>query len=488
MPDSALDLIVVGGGTAGLVGAHAAAQIGARVALVERGRTGGDCLWTGCVPSKALLAVADTLHSVRRSAPYLVEDVSAHAVVDVQAVMRHVRSAIRTIEPVDSPEALREVGVQVVHGEAQFVSDHSVVVAGRTMAFHRALLATGAAPRLPDIPGLVESAPWTTETLWDAMDELDRVPERIVVIGGGPVGCEMSQAFARLGSSVTLVEVADRVLPREDPEAAAIVVDALRSDGVDVRLRTRVAAVSAADDRAWRVALDDGHAPDSVPAQHILVATGRSPRTRGLSLDVAGVRLTPSGAVAVDSHLRTSNPRVFAAGDVTPFPHLTHLAAYHAGIAAVNALLGLRRRVDLRAVPRVTYTDPEVAAVGAPTWSDDPAYAPRTVTRRHDHVDRAIAEGRIEGFSRLTLDRRGRVVTGATLVGPRAGESIAELGLAVRRRTPLTTLAATVHAYPTYADGPWNAAVDEVRRRLGAPAAQAAGRVAVAMRRSWPRR
>lgn len=485
MPDTAWDLLVIGGGTAGLVGAHAAALIGARVALVERDRTGGDCLWTGCVPSKALLSVADTLAGARRSAAFVVDGVGTDPEVDMRAVMRHVRAAIAAIEPVDSPQALRDAGVEVVHGQARFVSDHSVAVAGRTMTFHRALLASGAAPRLPDIPGLTECQPWTTETLWDALDDLDRVPERIVVIGGGPVGCEMSQAFARLGSSVTLVEMTDRVLPREDPEAAAIVVDALRCDGVDVRLRTRVITVSGACGRAREIALDDGHRRERVSAERILIATGRSARTAGLGLDMAGVRLTSGGAVAVDHHLRTSNPRVFAAGDVTPFPHLTHLAGYHAGIAAANALLGARRRVDLRAVPRVTYTDPEVAAVGAPTWSNDPALVPRTVTRRHDHVDRAVTEGRTEGFSRLAMDRRGRRITGATLVGPRAGESIAELGLAIRRRTPLTALAATVHAYPTYADGPWNAAVDDVRRRLAAPAVQAAGRAVVAVRRSW---
>jgi pyruvate/2-oxoglutarate dehydrogenase complex dihydrolipoamide dehydrogenase (E3) component len=457
------------------VSAYTAAELGARVALVERDRTGGDCLWTGCVPSKALLAAAHTVATARRASRFASV---GRPEVDMAAVRRHVRSAIATIEPVDSPDALRAAGVTVLVGQAELTGPAALTVDGQPHRFRRAVLATGAAPVVPTIPGLVEVQPVTSESVWD----LERLPERLLVIGGGPVGCEMSQAFARLGAAVTLVEIGDRLLPREDPDAARIVADALRADGVDLRLGQQVARVLGHPAGAGQAVVDDGTSQTAVAFDACLVAVGRRARTAGLGLDRADVRLTPSGAVAVDRYLRTSNPAIWAAGDVTPFPHLTHLAAHHAGLATANALLGLRRGVDLSAVPRVVYTDPEVAAVGRSTWSNDPATPVRTITRHHDHVDRAIAEGRTEGFSRLALTRTGSRIIGATIVGPRAGESIAEMTLAVRARMRVTDLAATMHAYPTYADGPWNAAVDEVRRRLAHPRVQRVARAWIASR------
>jgi pyruvate/2-oxoglutarate dehydrogenase complex dihydrolipoamide dehydrogenase (E3) component len=476
------DLLVVGGGTAGLVAAYAGAEIGARVALVERERTGGDCLWTGCVPSKALLWAASSVASARRAESFARVGTIE---VDFAAVMAHVRSAISTIEPVDSPRALEEAGVTVIAGDAAFVGPRSVVVNGMTQPFHHVMVATGAAPTVPSIDGMPEAHVLTSETVWS----LDVLPPRLLVVGGGPVGCELSQAFARLGSQVTLVESGDRLLLREDPEAARIIASALAADGVDVRLRHRVSRVVPHDHRrSGSAVVSDGQDEARLDYDAILVAVGRTPRTDGLGLEAAGVALTQSGAVVVDRYQRTSNPRVWAAGDVTPVPHLTHLAAAHAGAAASNALLGLRRSVPMNVVPRVTYTEPEVAAVGVPTWAATPRHQPRTVTRHHDHVDRAIAEGRTDGFSRLTLSPRGNRVIGATIVGPRAGESIAEMTLAVRTGTTTTGLASTVHAYPTYADGPWNAAVDEVRRRLAQPVVQRATRATLAARRERWRR
>jgi pyruvate/2-oxoglutarate dehydrogenase complex dihydrolipoamide dehydrogenase (E3) component len=479
MVGSPWDLIVIGGGSAGLVSAYTAAELGARVALVERHRTGGDCLWTGCVPSKSLLSAAGTVAAARRAKEYAAV---GSLDVDFGAVIRHVRSAISTIEPVDSVEALEAAGVTVLRGEAVFTGVSTMMVDGSAQPFLQAMLATGAAPIVPDIPGLADVEPWTTETLWD----VESLPERLVVIGGGPVGCEMSQAFARLGSRVTLVEATHRLLPREDPDAGALVEEALRRDGVDVRLGQHVGKVVGEPGGPGEVVLNGGVTPVGFDA--VLVAVGRAARTGGLGLDRAGVLLTSGRAVRVDKHLRTTNPRIWAAGDVTPVPHLTHLASQHGGLATANALLGLRRTVDMAAVPRVTYTDPEVAAVGEPTWASTPRPAPRTVTRHHDHVDRAIAEGRTDGFSRLTLTSNGARIVGATIVGPRAGESIAEMTLAVRRRMRVTDLAATIHAYPTYADGPWNAAVDEVRRRLAHPRAQQASAAGLAVRRRWLQR
>jgi pyruvate/2-oxoglutarate dehydrogenase complex dihydrolipoamide dehydrogenase (E3) component len=467
------DLVVLGGGTAGLVGAHAAAMLGARVALVERDRTGGDCLWTGCVPSKTLLAAASRVAAVRRPPAFVTV---GEAVVDFSAVMEEVRGAIRAIEPVDSVEALEDAGITVLRGQAEFDGVGSVVVDGERHAFANALLATGADPVAPDVPGLAQVEPLTSESVW----QLDDLPGRLLVLGGGPVGCELGQAFARLGSRVTLVEAGARVLPHVDPDAAAVVHRALVSDGVEVLTGSTVERVEGA---AVRVSTPAGRR--DVAVDRVLVAVGRRARTAGIGLDRAGVTVSGLGAVVVDRFLRTTNPRVWAAGDVTPYPHQTHLAAYHAGVATANALLGLRRDAHRAPIPRVVFTDPEVAMVGAPTWAVGAAPAPRTVTRHHDHLDRAITDARTDGFSRLALERRGGRIIGATLVGPRAGESVNTVTLAIARRMSPAGLVGVVHAYPTYGDGAWNAAVDEVRARLASPAARRAAAVSLGVRRAW---
>jgi pyruvate/2-oxoglutarate dehydrogenase complex dihydrolipoamide dehydrogenase (E3) component len=450
------DLLVIGGGTAGLVAAHTGAQLGARVALVEEHRTGGECLWTGCVPSKALLAAAEVVATVRRGREYVVaEGVRA----DFPAVMAHVRRAIAVIEPVDSPQSLRDVGVEVVTGRAVFDGPASVVVGDERVEFRRAVLATGSEPVMPDVPGLLAAGPLTSETVWD----LAELPPRLLVLGGGPAGCELSQAFARLGAQVTLVHRGPRLLPRFDPDASAVVAAALERDGVAVRPSHHVMRVDGGPGEPGEAVLAGPGGESRVGHDAVLVATGKRARTGDLGLDRAGIVTDDHGAAVVDGRLRTSNPRVWAAGDVTPAPRLTHVASYHAGIAATNALLGLRLRPDVSAVPHVVFTDPEVAAVGTATHSTV-GRLPRTVTAGHDHVDRAVTDARTEGFTRLAVGATGRV-TGATIVGPRAGESVAELALAVRRKVRVTTLASTVHPYPTYGYGPWDAAVTEVRRR-----------------------
>ena len=437
-----VDLLVIGGGTAGLVGARTAAQLGASVLLVERERTGGDCLWTGCVPSKALLAAASAAAGARSAARLGVHVDGVR--VDVAGVMAHVKGAMATIAPVDSPATLAKAGVVVRTGSARFTGPDAVEIDGERVPFRHALIATGSDPAVPPVPGLEGAL--TSDTVWD----LTELPGRLTVLGGGSIGCELGQAFARLGCTVTLVEMADRLLPNEDAGAAALVAGALRADGVDVRTGARVESADGGS-----VVLAGG---ERVEGDAVLVALGRSPDTSGLDPAAAGVRLTERGHVEVDASLRTTNPRVHAAGDVTGHPQFTHVAGVHGALAASNAVLGLRRRVDLRAVPRVTYTSPEVAAVGAPDGS---------VVRVHDNadVDRAVADGGTAGFTRLVLDRRGRLV-GATVVGPRAGEVLAELTLAVRKGLPATVVAGTIHPYPTYGDAPWNAALAETRARL----------------------
>ena len=479
------DLLVLGGGTAGLVGAYTAAALGARVALVERHRTGGDCLWTGCVPSKALQAAASRVAAVRRPPAYLT---SGSVSVDFSRVMGEVRGAIAAIEPVDSIEALTEAGVTVLTGHASFAETGSVSVDGERHDFHHALVATGAEPVVPLIPGLDHLGPVTTETVWD----LDDLPDRLLVVGGGPAGCELAQAFARLGSEVTLVEKGGRLLRHVDPDASAAVRRALAADGVRVLTDSVLVDVEARSGRVrvtgTRPRPSDTTSSHDVTVDRLLVAVGRRSRAAGIGLERAGVSLTRRGAVAVDATLRTSNPHIWAAGDVTAYPHQTHVAAAHASLAVTNALLGTRRRADRLVVPRVVFTDPEVAHVGADTWAERGARPPRTITRTHDHVDRAIAEARTDGFSRLALDRRGSRIVGATLVSPRAGESVAALTLAIEKGMSPTALAATVHAYPTYNDGPWTAAVDEIRRRLRQPGARrAVGALLAGRRAQWRR-
>lgn len=477
--DRTWDLLVVGGGTAGIVGAKTAARLGARVVLVERDRPGGDCLWTGCVPSKSLIAAASAAAQARRADCLGVTagDVS----VDFPRVMQHVHDAIATIAPVDSPEALREAGVTVLQGEARFTSPRTVQVAERTLRFHHALLATGAAPTVPPVPGLDEAQPWTSDSIWDITD----LPGRLVVIGGGAIGSELGQAFARLGSHVTMVETGPRILAKEDPDAAAVVQQAMEADGVDLLLGHRLAEVRGTRRDGGEVVLEHDGGRRRVPYDALLVAVGRTPRTSDLGLDTAGIALDDRGSVVVDAMLRSSNNRIWAAGDLTGHPQFTHLAGVHGSLAATNAVLGLRRTVETDAVPRVTFTAPEVAAVGAPTWSED-GPAPMTVTREHTHVDRAVTERSTAGFSRLTVGSRHRVV-GATVVGPRAGEALAELTLAVREGLSTGDLSGTTHAYPTYADGPWNAAIMDTQARLEQPAAQVLTRTLTVGRRLWSR-
>ena len=467
------DLLVVGGGTAGIVGAKTAARLGARVLLVERDRTGGDCLWTGCVPSKALLAAADVAATARRGHRLGVR--VAEVTVDFSEVMEHVRAAIDHIAPVDSVAALEQAGVSVRTATARLTGPQSAEVDGSPVHFRQALIATGAAPALPAIPGLRDVDHLTSETVWG----LTELPPELTLLGGGTIGCELGQAFARLGSRVTLVEGADRILPREDPRAAAEVHRALSEDGVRLHTGAGVSRVEPQGGGAGVLHLEDGR---QVPFSCLLVAVGRTPRTRDLGLAAAGVGVDDRGFVVVDDLLRTTQPHIWAAGDLTGHPQFTHTAGVHASLAASNAVLGLRRKVDLTAVPRVTFTDPEVAAVGLDTGT--PAAGLRALDLPHTHVDRAVAEGALTGFTRLVVDRGGHLL-GATVVGPRAGETLGELTVAITRGLTTRDLAGVTHAYPTYNDGPWNAAISDVQSQLDRPATRRALGALGRVRRWW---
>jgi pyruvate/2-oxoglutarate dehydrogenase complex dihydrolipoamide dehydrogenase (E3) component len=456
-----VDLLVVGGGTAGLVAAVGAANQGARVVLVERHRTGGDCLWTGCVPSKSLIEAANAAHTASHSRHLGVD--SGSVTVDLAAVMDHVHGAVGALAHHDSPERLRREGVEVVTGDARFVGPDVVDVDGRELRFSRALIATGAGPAIPPIPGLEEVAPLTNEDLW----ELKRAPDPLVVLGGGPVGVELGQAFARLGVSVTLVELTDRLLPREEPEASEVVARQLRADGLAVRLGTRAMAVEVGEHGRHLAVTGPGGA-DRVPFDRLLVAVGRTPRTGSLGASAAGVRLDERGAVVVDARLRTSNHRIYAAGDVTLQLPFTHVAAAHGATVVQNALFGLRAEVDHDRIPWVTFSSPEVARVGLTVAEARRRFGPRirVRTQPHSEVDRAVTAGATAGFARLVGDPKGRLV-GATVVGPRAGETIGELTAWLVSGAKLGTIARTsTHAYPTWSEDVAGASLQELRVTL----------------------
>lgn len=469
MPTDA-DVVVVGGGTAGIVAAKTAAGFGVRVVLIERERPGGDCLWTGCVPSKALIAAASTAATIRYARSFGID--AGEPRVDFPRVMAHVSRAIAEIAPVDSPEALTEAGVIVVAGDAVFTGPDTVAVGSGSLHFGQAIITTGASPSVPPISGLDTTAYLTSETLWS----LASLPERLLIIGAGTVGCEMAQAFARLGSAVTLVGRAETILPREDASASAILSAALTDEGVHILTSTTVTRI------------DDGEAiTDTGLActfDKVLVATGRTPRTVALGLESAGVSLEEHGYVVVDDHLRTTNPRIWAAGDLTGHPQFTHVAGMHGSLAASNAVLGVLRKIDKTGTPRVTFTDPEIASAGIDVRTAKRIPGLRLQTLGHDDVDRAVTEGKTTGFTTLVLDGKRRIV-GASVVGPRAGETIGELILAVRQGLRTRDLAGATHPYPTYNDGPWNAAVGDVRSQLNSPVVSRALHTVAKARARW---
>lgn len=464
--DDPVDFLVLGGGTAGIVGAKTAARLGARTTLVEQARTGGDCLWTGCVPSKTLLSAAAHAVADRRS---------AGGEPNFAQVRARITTAINTIEPEDSPESLEAAGVTVLNGTVRFTGRGEADVDGRKIRFRHALIATGSTPTVPPIPGLETARMVTSETIWDLPD----LPRNLVIIGGGPIACELGQAFARLGSNVTIL-ARSGILPKEDRQAAALVRQSLKADGVAIAENESADRVETTDAGDSTVHTSSG---STVDADVILVAAGRTPRTTGLGLEHVGVECDDAGHVQVNSAMRSSNSFIWAAGDVTQNPKFTHLAGVHASTAASNAILGLRRSVS-STIPRVTYTSPEVAAVGV----TDPSGPGLTSSKiALEKTDRAITEDETAGFVQLVIGKRGRIV-GGTIVGPRAGESLAELALAVEQKMSTRELAGVTHPYPTYNDAVWNAAIAHARSGLDSPLARIAVKVLSAVARVRSRR
>lgn len=454
MTSEEYDLVAIGGGTAGLVSAAGAAHLGVRPALVERAALGGDCLWTGCVPSKALIASARLAHAMRHADRLgLTSAAPRHAFA---TVMERMRNARRVVQRHDDPERFRAMGVDVHFGTARFVSEREIDVEGvGTLRSRRFVIATGAVPVVPPIPGLEEAGYLTHESLFD----IEALPSRVTVLGAGPVGLEMAQALHRLGAAVTVVEIEPRILPEDDADAAERLRGLLEAEGIDFRLGAKAIAVSSGDD-VKSVGLADGGVVDG---EEILIATGRRPALDDLDLERAGVRVE-GAAIVVDETLRTSNAHVWAAGDVTGGMKFTHVAEYMAKTALRNALVPGWSDVDYGVVPRVTYTDPEVAHVGL---SSEKAEAAGGLTYAYelDDLDRAIVDGTTDGFVKVSADGRGRVL-GATILAPHAGDLLMPLVLAMRHGLTLAALSDTIFPYPTMVEGVKRTANEFQRGRL----------------------
>ena len=457
------DLIVVGGGAAGLVTSAGAAGIGARVALIEHDRLGGECLWNGCVPSKALIACARAAHAVSTASRFGVGVRGSD--VDFGRVMEWVVEAQRRIEPHDSPERFRSLGVEVIRGTARFVGERTLRVDGRTMAAKRVVIATGSKPAVPPIDGLADVPFLTNETVFS----LDHQPETLLVLGAGPIGLELAQAFARLGTTVRLLDAAPQLLPREDAELSELLGRRLAAENVEILLGTTVTRVFR-EGRTIRLSAARGDGtPVTVEGDTLLVATGRVSNVGPIEPEKAGVETGKLGVV-VDERLRTTADGVWAAGDVTGGLRFTHVADYQARLVVRNAFFPLASKADYSVVPWVTFTDPELAHVGLtePEARERHGAGVRVWRRPFSDVDRAITDGEPWGMVKLVTDRRGKVL-GGHILGYGAGNMIAEVALAMKHGVPASKLSSTVHAYPTHAEAIKQAAEGYQRSRFQGP-------------------
>ncbi|MDA1259664.1 MAG: mercuric reductase [Planctomycetota bacterium] len=471
-PAERYDLLVLGAGTAGLIAASIAAGLGARVALVEQHLMGGDCLNAGCVPSKALLAAAHRIAAARRLSDYGAS--GGEPVVDFAAVMERMRRLRAQIGPHDGAERFRKLGVDVFRGRGSFAGPDLAEVEQAdgtllALSFKRALIATGAGPMTLPVPGFAEADCLTNETLF-ALTEL---PRELVVVGAGPIGAEMAQAFARFGSKVRIVALDSRLLPREDAEAAALVDQALRADGVEMQLGAGLDRLEMRGGKKivhWAVPGPGGTTLErgEVAGDDVLLALGRVPRVEGLGLEQAGVAYTKKG-VQVDEGLRTTNPRIFAAGDVAGLWQFTHAADHMARIVIRNAFFFGRGRHAALPMSWCTYTDPEVAHVGLyGNESERAGCALEELRMDFKELDRAILEGETEGFAKIVIERESGKLRGATVAGPHAGEILAGALLPVAQGLKATALASAIHPYPTIASV-WGRLGDAANRRRFTP-------------------
>ncbi len=441
--------VVIGAGTAGLVVAAATAGLGGRVALIERGPMGGDCLNFGCVPSKALISSARVADRMRRADVW---GFQAHEPkFSFRDVVARVRARRAQIAPHDSQERFEQLGVEVFRGEATFHSPNEVRVGSQTLRGARIVIATGTSPAVPDLPGLSDVPYFTNETIFD---ELEERPRSMIVLGGGPIGCELSQAFARLGVKITLVQRGSRLLPKEDAEVGEVIVPLLERDGVCCRTNLEAKSIRKTGD-GISLTVSGNRGEEVIEAQALLIATGRRPNTSALDLAKAGLSSGPRG-LEVNSRLQTSQPHIFAAGDIVGPYHFTHMADYQARIVARNILMPfsfLYQKAEYSTVPWATYLDPEVGRVG---MNEDEARARNVAYDIYrsavPDLDRAVVEDETEGFVKILTARGTDRILGVTMVASHAGDLIHEFALAMKHRIGLGQISSVIHAYPTFAE------------------------------------
>ena len=439
------NLIVIGAGAAGLVSSYIGATVKAKVALIEKHKMGGDCLNTGCVPSKTLIRTSRLLADAKASQRYGIRRMESE--VDFAEVMQRVHEAVRKIEPHDSPERYRSMGVDVVQGTATLVSPWEVEVNGKTISARSIVLATGAEPLVPALPGLNDTNFLTSDTLWD----LTELPRRLAVLGGGPIGCELAQAFARLGSEVTLIEKADQLLGREDEDATRCLGEQLQHDGVDLALEHEAVRIENSSVLVCRHRGQERR----IEFDRLLLALGRRTRVKGYGLEALGVRLNAQGRIETDPLQRTNFPNIYVCGDAAGPYQFTHVAAHQAWTAAVNSLISplWSFRTDYRVIPWVTFTDPEIARVGLnEQQAAEQGRAVDVTTYSLAELDRAIADGDAHGLVKVLTEPGKDTILGVTIIGRHAGEMLPEFVLAMKHGLGLNKILGTIHAYPTWAE------------------------------------
>ncbi len=451
------NLIVIGAGAGGLVSSYIAAAVKAKVTLIEKHKMGGDCLNTGCVPSKAIIRTAKLLSEAKHARQYGIEKMEAE--VDFKSVMNRVHEVIRKIEPHDSVERYTDLGVNVIQGEATIIDPYRVEVNGEVLTTRNIIVATGAKPFVPEIPGLESVAYLTSDTLW----EIEELPEKLIVLGGGPIGSELCQAFARLGSQVTLVESADRILNREDEEVSTLVMENFIADNVKVLTQHLAVEVIQKDGKDLLICIHDNETVE-ITFDKLLLAIGRKANVTGFGLEELDVEINPNGTITANQFLETNYPNIHVVGDVTGPYQFTHTASHMAWFASVNALFGFAKRfkVDYRVIPWATFTDPEVSRVGLNEQEATEQGIPYEVTRYGlDDLDRAIADSSDQGFVKVLTQPGKDTILGATIVGKDSSSLIAEFVLAMKYKLGLNKILGTIHIYPTmseankYVAGEW---------------------------------
>ncbi len=434
------DLVVIGGGSAGLVAASAGAQINAKVALVEKALLGGDCLHYGCVPSKSMIHAAQIAYNVKTASRFGIY--TSEPKINLQEALGHVHAVIDTIQAHDSTERFEKLGVDVIYGKGQFVDEKTFEVNGRQLRARAFLVATGSRPSDLPVEGLKEAGYLTNEQVFNIKDR----PDTLAVIGAGPIGCELGQSFSRLGSKVTLLASRDVIMPKEDPEAAAVVQSQMAAEGVQILTNTRAQSVRVIDGKKHIFT-----GKETIVVDEILVAAGRSPNVEALNLEAAGVEYDKQG-IKVDDKLRTSNKRIYAAGDIIGGYQFTHVAGYEAGVAMQNALVFPTKKTDYRVIPWATFTEPELARVGLTENQARDRYGDDIYVLKQgfDGVDRALAESAGYGFAKFITKGNGEIL-GAHIVGPHAGELIHEAVLAMANNLKVSALQC-IHVYPTLSE------------------------------------